>query len=76
MPWRSDCLVQALAAQRWLARKGVPSCLQIGSRKTEMIGFEAHAWLSVGDLVVTGWDIENFEQFIAFPPPLAKQANA
>src|SRR3954468_17178924 len=25
VPWRSDCLVRARAAQRWLARKGVPT---------------------------------------------------
>ncbi len=75
MPWRSDCLVQALAAQRWLARKGVPSRLQIGGRKTLEKGFEAHAWLTVGDLVVTGWDIENFAQFAPFSPPQAKTAS-
>lgn len=71
MPFRSDCLVQALAAQHWLARKGVSSSLHIGSRRTGKKGFEAHAWLTVGELVVTGWDIENFEQFVAFPPPRA-----
>lgn len=76
MPWRSDCLVQAMAARHWLASKGVSSRLHIGSRKGAEKGFEAHAWLTVGDLVVTGWDIENFEQFAAFPPPQAKQTSA
>jgi hypothetical protein len=30
VPWRSDCLVQATAAQCWLRQKGVPTHLHIG----------------------------------------------
>ena len=76
MPWRSDCLVQALAARHWLGAQGVTSRLHIGSRSSAEKGFEAHAWLTVGELVVTGWDIENFAQFVAFPSPRAKQTSA
>lgn len=57
-PWRADCLVQALAARRWLERAGVATELCIGVRKET--GFEAHAWLKVGDAVVTGGDIGGF----------------
>jgi hypothetical protein len=58
VPWRSDCLVQALAARHWLAREGVASNLTIGVRNEG--GFAAHAWLKVGDEVVTGGPIADF----------------
>ena len=61
VPWRSDCVVQALAARRWLARGGVGSSLCIGVRKDEQ-GFQAHAWLKVGDRVVTGGDISTYAE--------------
>lgn len=74
VPWRSDCLIQALAARRWLTAHGVVTSLHIGARKSDARGFEAHAWLTVGDsgedLVVTGWDIEDFIQFASFPAPV------
>ena len=57
VPWRSDCLVQALAAERWLAKKGVATVLCIGARKDEQSQFHAHAWLKAGDTIVTGGDI-------------------
>lgn len=58
VPWRADCLVQALAARRWLAREGVASDLVIGVRNDG--GFAAHAWLKVGSTVVTGSPIEAY----------------
>ena len=67
MPWRSDCLIQALAAQRWLARSGIASSIRIGTRTSPAKGFEAHAWLVAGEQIVTGWDIEHFAEFAAFP---------
>jgi len=60
VPWRADCLVEATAAQRWLTRKNVPTRLHIGVRKDRTAGFEAHAWLCHGSLIVTGGDISGF----------------
>lgn len=61
VPWRSDCLVQALAARRWLARGRVKSDLCIGVRKGDE-GFGAHAWLKVGERIVTGGDISTYAE--------------
>jgi len=61
VPWRSDCLVQALAARRWLARAAVPSDVCIGVRKDDH-GFQAHAWLKVGERIVTGGDISSYAE--------------
>lgn len=74
LPWRSDCLIQALAARRWLSASGMDSVIRIGARKSDENGFEAHAWLTVGDTVVTGWDIEGFERFAEFPIASAGQS--
>lgn len=54
VPWRADCLVQALAARRWLARSGVPTSLFLGVRKDGDELFASHAWLMAGDQIVTG----------------------
>ena len=61
VPWRSDCVVQALAARRWLARGAVGSDVHIGVRNDEH-GFQAHAWLQVGERIVTGGDISTYAE--------------
>jgi hypothetical protein len=60
LPWRSDCLVQALAAQRWLRRGQVGSQLSLGVRKGSSDVIEAHAWLRCGNIVVTGGASEDY----------------
>lgn len=65
LPWRSDCLVQALAAHRWLARHGIASEICIGVRRPGDLEFEAHAWLKAGETVVTGGDISSYMQLYA-----------
>ena len=68
VPWRSDCLIQALAAQRWLARAGIAAPIDIGVRNAG--AFEAHAWLVVGGRIVTGGEIS---AFTPFDPSFAKK---
>jgi hypothetical protein len=70
VPWRADCFVQALAAQSWLARSGVPSDLYIGVRRDRAPGLEAHAWLRHGDRIVTGGDVSGFVPLVAPDTPL------
>ena len=65
VPWRSDCLVQALAARRWLAGHDVSADLCIGVRKPGEAEFFAHAWLKVGETIVTGGDISGYVPLIA-----------
>ncbi len=60
LPWRSDCLVQALAAERWLTRNGVATTLTFGVPRDKPADFEAHAWLTAGGRVVTGGDIRGY----------------
>lgn len=64
VPWRSDCLVQALAAQRWLAGSKIASDIWIGVRKPDPGQFDAHAWLKAGGRVVTGGDVSGFTPLI------------
>ena len=60
LPWRADCLVQATAAQHWLARSGIGSNLHFGVPKAKLPEFEAHAWLTIGTRVVTGGDVSGY----------------
>ena len=64
VPWRADCLVQALAAQRWLGRHGVPTAVRLGVHKGEPSRIDAHAWLLAGDRIVTGGDVGGYSPFV------------
>lgn len=50
--WRPVCLPQAVAAQWMLRRRGIPSTLYLGLDPGR--GYDAHAWVRVGTVVVTG----------------------
>ena len=64
MPWRADCLVQAMAAQHWLESEGIATTIAIGVHKSDSTDFEAHAWLSYGDIVVTGGENSHYTVMI------------
>lgn len=65
LPWRADCLVQALAARRWLERAGIPTSLELGATLDLASGLAAHAWLQAGGIVVTGGDASAYAPFRA-----------
>lgn len=54
VPWRADCLLQAMAADRWLRRLGAAPELTIGVEKNAAGGLAAHAWLRCNGVAVTG----------------------
>lgn len=60
VPWRADCLVQAMAARSWLSAHGIASTIHYGVPRHKADRFEAHAWLTVGERLVTGGDISGF----------------
>ena len=60
VPWRADCLVQAVAARHWLERLGVATSLRVGVPAGRRDEFEAHAWLMHGDKVITGGDVSDY----------------
>lgn len=61
LPWRSDCLVQAIAGQNWLAAQGLASEIRIGVRRDESEKFGAHAWLVHDGRIISGGDISSYE---------------
>ena len=60
LPWRADCMVQAIAAGRWLGRHGIATTLTLGVPRDRPAEFEAHAWLTAGSRIVTGGDISGY----------------
>lgn len=61
-PWKSTCLVKALAVHKMLKRRNIESQIHFGVKKASSVGFEAHAWLSVyGEVVIGG---ENLDEFV------------
>ena len=64
MPWRADCLVQAMAAQHWLITEGITATIVVGVHQSDSTGFGAHAWLTYGDFVVTGGQTSHYTVMI------------
>jgi len=62
--YSSDCLIRAVAARRWLAAGGVASRIGVGARHAEDGAFMAHAWLMVGERMVTDGDTTPYEEFV------------
>jgi len=61
VPWRADCLVQALAGRRWLQKEGIPSRISVGATRDREGSLEAHAWLLCEDRIVLGGDVTRFK---------------
>lgn len=56
VPWRSDCLVQAIAAADWLRDSGYQPRLELGLAKAADGSIRAHAWLTLDDETIVGGD--------------------
>lgn len=56
LPWKSTCLVSALAGQSWLRKIRVPATVYLGvnSEKLKESSSYAHAWLQCGDDILIG----------------------
>lgn len=55
VPWKAECLVQALVARSMLKRRGIDGTLYLGVAKDNSSrGLKAHAWIKCGDECVTG----------------------
>jgi hypothetical protein len=64
VPWRSDCLIKTIAADRWLRRHHLRPDFYLGVIKDEKGVFAAHAWLRYGDLSVTGSKYDQYSKLI------------
>jgi hypothetical protein len=53
VPWRADCLIEAMAAHRWLCDYGYRTSFALGVLGEEE-GMRAHAWLECEGIRVTG----------------------
>jgi hypothetical protein len=66
-PWNSNCLAQALAGQIMLGRRGVASTIHFGVMREASGKLAAHAWLSAGDVFVTGnYGLEQYAEVAQF----------
>jgi hypothetical protein len=66
VPWRSDCFPKAIAANKLLQRSGYASTIHLGVDKEEEDQLIAHAWLTCGEIVVTGGeDLDRYTEMLA-----------
>jgi hypothetical protein len=68
VPWRADCLPQAIAARALLQRRGIASVVHIGVARGGDDQLGGHAWLTVGDVVVAGGEqLQHFVEIQRLP---------
>lgn len=60
VPWRSDCLLQVMAANRWLRRIGIHPQFNLGVSKDRFGQFKAHAWLTCNDVKIPKAPIDEY----------------
>lgn len=53
-PWKSNCFAQALCAHWLLSSKSIEHTIYFGVKFEESEKFKAHAWLRVGNRILTG----------------------
>ena len=69
VPWRADCLLRAMAADRWLRRCGERPQFFLGVAK-DGEAFSAHAWLRCHGATVTGGDGAEYTEIVTPAGPL------
>jgi hypothetical protein len=62
VPWRSDCFPQSIAGWMLLKHHGYGSTIHLGVKRVGDGELEGHAWLTCGDVVVTGG--EGLDRFV------------
>jgi hypothetical protein len=66
VPWRADCLIQSIAASRWLRRHGIVPDFHLGVTSGEGEAFMAHAWVELDGVVLTGGSgVDHYHLLIA-----------
>ncbi|QSF45671.1 lasso peptide biosynthesis B2 protein [Paenibacillus tianjinensis] len=56
-PWKSTCMVRAVAGLKMLEKRGIDSTLYMGVAKDKQGRMIAHAWLRSGSYYVSGDDV-------------------
>lgn len=54
VPWRADCLIQAMAAVYWLRRHDLTPEFHLGIAQSERQNLVAHAWVSLRGQTIVG----------------------
>ncbi|HBM16130.1 MAG TPA: lasso peptide biosynthesis B2 protein [Lentisphaeria bacterium] len=54
LPWKCNCLPQAIAARHMLKKRNISSTLYLGMSKDKEKKIIAHAWLKAGNIPITG----------------------
>ena len=64
LPWHPTCLRQALAVRWMLRRRAAPSTVHLGI--ADVASMDAHAWVTVHDVIVVGRRARPFIGVAAF----------
>ena len=66
VPWRSDCLIQAMAAAKWLRIHGYEPSFELGVWQADQGNLRAHAWLSLDGRILVGGEGNDIGSLVSF----------
>ncbi|MBI4649371.1 MAG: lasso peptide biosynthesis B2 protein [Bacteroidia bacterium] len=52
--WKNKCFAQAVAAKKMLRKRGIFTTLYLGLNTKEQNKIDAHAWISLGNIIIIG----------------------
>ena len=64
LPWRTDCLIRCLAAERMLSRRAMSGQFHLGVAKEGENALSAHAWMTCEGVAIAGGDGFGFEPLL------------
>ncbi|MEY8120410.1 lasso peptide biosynthesis B2 protein [Falsihalocynthiibacter sp. BN13B15] len=64
LPWRTDCLIRCIAADKILRRRNLEPHFYLGVTQQTDTGFGAHAWIRCRGISVAGGEGKEFEVLI------------
>lgn len=64
LPWRTDCLIRCIAADKILRRRNLEPQFYLGVTQQGDTGFGAHAWIRCRGISVAGGEGKEFEVLI------------
>jgi hypothetical protein len=68
VPFRADCLVQVIAAERMLRRRGQVGAVTLGARREADGSFGAHIWLTCAGVTLNSGPLEGYAVILSSAP--------
>lgn len=69
VPWRADCLLQAMATTDWLRRHALAPTFHLGLQRSSSGELQAHAWLTLDGRILVGGSDSSIAPYVEILRP-------